>query len=100
MSAAESLQTIDVKTWTGTEILGSRELARRVRAFLVEQIDKEQPVTLDLQNIEIMTSAFADECFGKLWDRFGSESLKTMIHIKGLTGNNKAIFRFVLENRR
>ena len=100
MNAIESLQTIDVKTWMGTDILGSRELGRHARTFLMEQIDKTQPVSLDFRNIEIMTSAFADECFGKLWDRFGADPIKATIHIKGLTGNNKAIFRFVLANRR
>ncbi len=99
MNATASLQTIDVKTWMGTDILGSRGLGRQARTFLMERINKTEPVILDFRNVEVMTSAFADECFGKLWDRFGSEPIKATIHIKGLSGNNKAIFRFVLANR-
>lgn len=99
MNAAMSPTTIDVKMWLRTGILGDRAMARRVRTFLVEQIQKREPVTLDFGDVEILTSAF-DECFGKLWDQFGSEPVKAAIHLKGLSGNNKAIFRFVLANRR
>ncbi|PSR33875.1 MAG: hypothetical protein C7B46_07735 [Sulfobacillus benefaciens] len=99
MNATTNLQTIDVKTWMGTDILGSRGLGRQARNLLVERINKTEPVILDFRNVEVMTSAFADECFGKLWDRFGSGLIKSTIHIKGLSGNNKAIFRFVLANR-
>lgn len=46
-----------------------------------------------------MTSAFADECFGKLWDHFGPDRTQATITIKGLAGNNRAIFRYVIANR-
>lgn len=99
MNATQSFQTIDVQTWMGTDILGSRDQGRQLRTFLAERIDQMQSIVLDFISIDVMTSAFTDECFGKLWDSFGAESVKAIIHIRGLTGNNKAIFRFVLANR-
>jgi len=99
MNATASLQTIDVKTWMRTDTLGSRVQGRQARTFLMEQIDKAEPVNLDFRNVEVMTSAFADECFDKLWDHFGPDRTKATITIKGLTDNNRAIFRYVIANR-
>lgn len=89
---------VDVRVWLGTDNLGSRDLGRRLRTFLMERMAQADPVTLDFSGVDVMTSAFADECFGKLWDRFGTEA-PNLVHIKGLTGNNHVIFRFVLAHR-
>jgi hypothetical protein len=98
-SATNSLLTIDVKHWMGTDLLGSREQGRKMREFLMDHIQHQESIRLDFRHVDVMTSAFADECFGKLWDSTSHSVIKQTIHITGLTGNNKAVFRFVLVHR-
>ncbi|MCY0864066.1 MAG: STAS-like domain-containing protein [Sulfobacillus sp.] len=54
---------------------------------------------LDFRQIDVMTSAFADECFGKLWDAFDHQIIRRTIFLTGLSRNNFAMFRFVLRHR-
>ncbi len=84
----------------GTKVLGSRLQGRQLRALLQARIDATDPIRLDFTGIEVLTSAFADECFGKLWDTVSHPQLRKLIHLKGLTGNNKAVFQFVIGERR
>ncbi len=98
-NATRSIFTIDVKDRMGTDLLGSREQGRTLRQLLTSHIQQQQPIRLDFQHVEVMTSAFADECFGKLWDSISHSMIKQTIHITGLSGNNKAVFRFVLVHR-
>lgn len=84
----------------GTKVLGSRFQGRQLRALLQSQVDAGAPVRLDFTGIEVLTSAFADECFGKLWDSVAHPQLRKFIHLKGLSGNNKAVFQFVIRERR
>ncbi len=90
---------VDVAVWMDTDTLGNRQQGRKVREALAARIERSAPMTLDFSHIEVMTSAFADECFGKLWDHFGPDRTKATIAIKGLAGNNRAIFRYVIANR-
>jgi len=90
---------IMVHEWMHTDNLGSREQGRRLHGLLVHHIHCQEPVTLDFRQIDVMTSAFADECFGKLWDSFDHQVLRRTISLSGLSGNNLAIFRFVLRYR-
>ena len=98
-NATRSLFTIDVKDWMGTDLLGSREQGRKLRQLLMDHIQHQESIRLDFRHVDVMTSAFADECFGKIWDSTSHSMIKQMIHITGLTGNNKAVFRFVLAHR-
>lgn len=98
-NSTRSLFTIDVKEWMGTDLLGSREQGRKLRQLLTFHIQDQQSIRLDFRHIDVMTSAFADECCGKLWDSTSHRVIKQTIHITGLTGNNKAVFGFVLAHR-
>ncbi|POB11818.1 STAS-like domain-containing protein [Sulfobacillus sp. hq2] len=91
--------SLNVKEWMSTDLLGSREQGRKLRQLLVDSVEQQQTIHLDFRGIDVMTSAFADECFGKLWDIKPHHILKQMIRISGLTGNNKTVFRFVLQHR-
>ena len=93
------LDTLNVKDWLGTAVLGSREQGRQLRQLLTAHIQDQHAIRLDFQQVEVMTSAFADECFGKLWASTAHTLLTQTIHLTGLTGNNHAIFRFVLAQR-
>ena len=90
----------NINEMLGTNVLGSRIQGRQLRALLQDFLETGQPVRLDFTGIEVLTSAFADECFGKLWDSVPHDTLRRLIRLKGLTGNNKAVFQFVIAERR
>ncbi len=79
-----------VHEWMNTDILGSRDQGRKLRDRLVEHLRQGNPVTLDFGHIDVMTSAFADECFGKLWDHHDRQIVRHMIHLTGLRGSADA----------
>lgn len=88
-----------VQELLGTEVLGSRLQGRQLRALLQDRVDTGTSIRLDFTGVEVLTSAFADECFGKLWDTVPHSQLRKLIHLKGLSGNNKAVFQFVIRER-
>lgn len=90
---------IMVRDWMGTDILGSRAQGRALRALLSEHLARHEPVILDFRQIDVMTSAFADECFGKLWDQWDHADIRRTIGLTELRGNNLAIFHYVLRHR-
>ncbi len=87
---------LNIKDMMGTDILGSRDQGRLLRSVLMEKISANEPVRLDFHDVDIMTSAFADECFAKLWRKVPHERIRKLVHITGFSPNNKAVFRFVL----
>lgn len=91
---------LNVQAMVGTNVLGSRIQGRQLRALLEDVMETGESVRLDFTGIEVLTSAFADECFGKLWDSVPHGKLRQLIHLKGLTGNNKAVFQFVIAEHR
>lgn len=99
MSTASLIQ-LDLAAWCGTSNLGQRPLARRLRAHLTALIQADTPVIVcDFSGVDVLTSQFVDECWGKLWDHFPHGLLRQRLQIRGLTGNNRAIWRFVLAHR-
>ncbi|WP_028962025.1 STAS-like domain-containing protein [Sulfobacillus thermosulfidooxidans] len=96
---AISSNTLDLKEFFGTEILGTREQGQLLRCLLADRINTNELTVCDFSNVDVMTSAFADECFGKLWDTFSHPLLKKMIRITGMSPNNQAVFHFVLAHR-
>jgi hypothetical protein len=94
-----SLIHLDVAAWCSTSTLGQRLPARRLRAHLTAMIDAGRLVVCDFSGVDVLTSQFMDECFGKLWDHFPHNQLRAQLRIRHLTGNNRAIWRFVLTHR-
>lgn len=90
---------IMVHDWMSTDILGSRAQGRQLRDLLMDHLSRQEPVTLDFGQIAVMTSAFADECFGKLWDQWDHADIRRTIYLTGLRGNNRVIFDYVLRHR-
>lgn len=60
--------------------LGTREFGKRIREDAISFVRKGQKVIFDFSHITIISSAFADELFGKLFVEFGEEVFKN--HIK------------------
>ncbi len=93
------LISLDLAIWCGTATLGSRADARSLRVRLTEMLADQDTVMCDFSHVDVLTSQFMDECFGKLWDQFPHNQLRAQLRIRHLTGNNRAIWRFVLAHR-
>jgi len=94
-----SLIHLDVAAWCCTTTLGQRQPARLLRACLEDIVHEGKTVVCDFAHVDVLTSAFMDECFGKLWDHFPHDQLRVQLRIRHLTGNNRAIWRFVVAHR-
>lgn len=90
---------LDLAAWCGSTTLGSRADARILRVRLMEILVDQDIIVCDFSHVDVLTSQFMDECFGKLWDQVSHDALKRQLRIRGLTSNNLAIWRFVLNHR-
>ena len=61
--------------------LGTREMGAKLRKDALDSIRKGNKVLFDFSNIEIISSAFADELFGKLFVELGEMSFKGNVKI-------------------
>ena len=93
------LISLDLAAWCGTATLGQRSDARNLRVHLTEMLADQDTVVCDFSHVDVLTSQFMDECFGKLWDQLPHDQLRAQLRIRHLTGNNRAIWRFVLAHR-
>lgn len=90
---------IDCAAFCHSDILGQRAQAQPLRTLLETHIAQNQPVICDFRGVEVLTSAFMDECFGKLWDHVPHDTLRTLIRVRHLNANNHAVWQFVLGHR-
>ncbi|WP_053958060.1 STAS-like domain-containing protein [Sulfobacillus thermosulfidooxidans] len=90
---------LNLAAFCGTDTLGQRAQARPLRQHLEHLLQVGQTIHCDFSSVEVMTSAFMDECFGKLWDTQNRDVLRQHMTIHNLTGNNRIIWRFVLAHR-
>lgn len=70
--------------------LGTRSLGKKVRVQLLTLMETEdQPITISFDNIFMISTAFADECFGHLIASIGPKQFREVFIIKDL--ENKII---------
>lgn len=73
--------------------LGTRATGREIRLKISQAIENGEFVTLDFNNVDVISNSFTDECIGKLVTDFGIEKLKSSTTF---TNTNK-IIQFVLK---
>ena len=76
MSEAVIIKMIDYG-----ESVGSRELGREIRQKAAVLLKEEKGIFFDFFGVHIISSAFADELFGKLFGQIGREQFKEHIKI-------------------
>jgi STAS-like domain of unknown function (DUF4325) len=59
--------------------LGTRDLGKKVRFAIVEQIEKNEKIYLDFDGVNVVTNSFANECFSKLKDDITLDIFKEKI---------------------
>lgn len=61
--------------------LGTREIGKELRNNVLNAVRNGRKVLFDFSDIEIISSAFADELFGKLFMELGENAFKANIRI-------------------
>lgn len=56
---------------------GNRNEAKKIRSFIEEKINMEEIIIFDFDGVELITSSFADECFGKLIQNMGLNFIRS-----------------------
>ena len=65
--------------------LGSRDLGEKVREYILKQLDEhDEIISLSFEQITMISSSFADECFGKLIINTGVEKFKKSFKVTQL----------------
>lgn len=61
--------------------VGTRELGTQIREKVLSIIKTSHQVLFDFSSISIISSAFADELFGKLYDELGETAFKNYVKV-------------------
>ncbi len=63
--------------------LGTRELGRKIREDVLSRVREQKRVLVNFKGVHIISSAFADEIFGKLFIDLKDSKFKESIKING-----------------
>lgn len=79
--------------------LGTRELGREIRENALISIKKENAkIFFDFSNVHIISSAFADELFGKLFNDLGRDVFLNNVKINKFTnGEDKKMILLIIK---
>lgn len=59
--------------------LGTRNLGAKIREDIKNEASINEKIYIDLENVDVITNSFANECFGKLKDVITMEVFKEKI---------------------
>lgn len=81
--------------------LGTRFLGEEVRNAILEILcnNREYTITLDFNGVSIVSHSFADECFGKLSESIGLESLRNHLRFTNYNPLIEKTIVMVINNR-
>lgn len=66
---------------THGKMLSTRDLGKKIRETVEESLKKKEPINLSLEAIELMSSGFADELFGKLSINFPGDVIRQYLKV-------------------
>ena len=78
--------------------LGTRKLGEAIRKDIEKHIQENQELIFDFSGIDVISSSFADECFGKLVNKYGLELIKNKTHFKNVNKFIKIVILDILKN--
>ena len=81
------------------ESIGTRVLGKQIRDEIEEALTKAIFVTFDFKDVNVISHSFADECFGKLLNKWTLQELKTKTTFKNANGFIKKTIAFTLNER-
>lgn len=79
--------------------LGTRSLGRTIRSKIESSINSNQRVTFDFKDVNLVSHAFADECFGKLLLNSNIEKVKSLTTFKNTNEPVKQMILFAFSQR-
>lgn len=65
--------------------MGTRELGEKIRQMTLSITREGKAVLFDFADIDIISSAFADELFGKLYNELGEDAFKKSINVNNFS---------------
>ena len=81
------------------EILGLRETGKRLRTIIESAVKQEEPVLIDFEGVESVSSSFADELIAKIYIEIGQEKFVNLIRIKNANSFIKTIINSCIRDR-
>ncbi len=79
--------------------LGTRTLGRKIRLQIENSINANKRVVFDFKNVELVSHAFADECFGKLIENADIQKVKSLTTFKNTNEPVKRVITFSINER-
>ncbi|MFC1510157.1 STAS-like domain-containing protein [Candidatus Omnitrophota bacterium] len=77
---------------------GTRELGKKIRVEVEEFIQQGCRIMFDFKGVHMISSAFADEIFGKLFIIIGEEEFKSRVKINGFDNEeDKKVILFLIQ---
>ncbi len=89
---------INIKEELGTGA-GLRSTSQPIRERISAEICKGNSIIIDLKDIQVMNSSFADEIFAKIISEIGIEKFKSKVKIKNANDLVKKIINFCINAR-
>ncbi len=79
--------------------VGTRELGEKLRQTALSMTRDGKDVLFDFADIDIISSAFADELFGKLYNELGEEAFKKRINVNHFKNEDaKRLILLIINN--
>lgn len=82
-----------------SKILGLRETGNRLRKIIETAIQNNEHVLLDFEDVESVSSSFADELLAKIYIELGKEKFVTFIEVKNANEFVKSIINSSITGR-
>lgn len=84
---------------TESKILGLRETGNRLRKIIEAAIQNNESVLLDFDEVESVSSSFADELLAKIYVEIGREKFTNHIRVKNANEFIKSIINSSIAGR-
>ena len=80
--------------------LGPRDLGAEIRENILSLLkNKDAKILISFKGVHIISSAFADEVFGKLFVELGEEKFKSTIKINGFDTEEERVITLSIINK-
>ena len=82
-----------------SKILGLRETGNRLRILIEKAIQNNEPVLLDFEEVESVSSSFADELLAKIYVELGKDKFMNFIKVKNANDFIKSMINSSISGR-